>query len=52
MPDHIDSVTKILNDLVTRDEGLENKEDKLNLGDKLVKWVVTEGDKAASPARR
>lgn len=36
-------------DLVRRDEGLaEGAKDKFKLGDKLVKWVSMEVDKAAS----
>jgi hypothetical protein len=49
-PSQIDSLVGVLMELVKRDEKLEGNE-KLNLGDKLVKWASSEGEKAASPTR-
>lgn len=46
LPDHIDQVVSVLMALVKRDE--QTSEGKLQLGDKLVKWLAVEVDKATN----
>jgi hypothetical protein len=49
LPDHVDQIVNVLMDLVRRDEGLaEGVKEKFKLGDKLVKWVSVEVEKAAT----
>lgn len=48
----MEQVTQVLMDLVRRDEQLaEGTEGKFKLGDKLVKWVSTETEKAAAGSK-
>ena len=46
IPDHVDLIVRVLMDLVKRDDKLAG--DKLKLGDKLVRWLMTELDKTVS----
>jgi hypothetical protein len=49
--DQVDDVVGVLMALVRRDEQLPDGQGKLKLGDKLVKWVTMESEKAAGPSR-
>lgn len=47
-PQQIDEVVAVLVDLVKRDEELAEGSGKMKLGDKLVKWLVLEGEKTVN----
>jgi hypothetical protein len=49
-PQQIDDIIAILVDLVKRDE-LKSESKGPKLGDKLVKWLQIEGDKAANSTK-
>lgn len=52
IPQHVDDLVDLLIALVNKDEQyLEGAKDKLNIGDKLVKWVTSEIEKTASSGR-